>query len=348
MELYLFRPADFQLLYNCSNIDIDSVPLANRRHILEGVIMILLCAIYYILYIPCTLSICKHLDSTVYRLLLYGHTLGVRFAHGILAIQGAVFCSSPNFIYMCGLFIAFFWMSESTCELILVINRCLAIISPDLEKALFGVQCTNNLYNMDLTVAIAIPLMYIIFLIAFRIKMTAFRGQEIISQNEKMLFLQVLLISIFNFVASSTYSYMNYHLPSEWLIHFAQFSWLQIHGFPPVIYLVLNKTIRKDTQNMLLSTYYRIVGTNKSVVTMTLTMVTENYHLKFKSNPQEFARAAVLMLTDWKTRFVNEPAALSFVEYFEKTWLHSPLSGWYEGFSAYSSTNNGLESKMES
>uniref|UniRef100_A0A915DEN4 Transposase n=1 Tax=Ditylenchus dipsaci TaxID=166011 RepID=A0A915DEN4_9BILA len=51
------------------------------------------------------------------------------------------------------------------------------------------------------------------------------------------------------------------------------------------------------------------------------------------------------MLTDWKTRFVNEPAALSFVECFEKTWLHSPLSGWYEGFSAYSSTNNGLESK---
>uniref|UniRef100_A0A915E2E9 Uncharacterized protein n=1 Tax=Ditylenchus dipsaci TaxID=166011 RepID=A0A915E2E9_9BILA len=51
--------------------------------------------------------------------------------------------------------------------------------------------------------------------------------------------------------------------------------------------------------------------------------------------PQEFARAAVLMLTDWKTRFVNEPATLSFVEYFEKTWLHSPLSGWYEGFSAY-------------
>uniref|UniRef100_A0A915DRN8 Origin recognition complex subunit 1 n=1 Tax=Ditylenchus dipsaci TaxID=166011 RepID=A0A915DRN8_9BILA len=64
-----------------------------------------------------------------------------------------------------------------------------------------------------------------------------------------------------------------------------------------------------------------------------------------QDNPQEFARAAVLMLTDWKTRFVNEPAALSFVEYFEKTWLHSPLSGWYEGFSAYSSTNNGLESK---
>uniref|UniRef100_A0A915E0S2 TcdA/TcdB toxin pore forming domain-containing protein n=1 Tax=Ditylenchus dipsaci TaxID=166011 RepID=A0A915E0S2_9BILA len=63
------------------------------------------------------------------------------------------------------------------------------------------------------------------------------------------------------------------------------------------------------------------------------------------SSPQEFARAAVLMLTDWKTRFVNETAALNFVEYFEKTWLHSPLSGWYEGFSAYSSTNNGLESK---
>uniref|UniRef100_A0A915DJT8 CDC20/Fizzy WD40 domain-containing protein n=1 Tax=Ditylenchus dipsaci TaxID=166011 RepID=A0A915DJT8_9BILA len=52
-------------------------------------------------------------------------------------------------------------------------------------------------------------------------------------------------------------------------------------------------------------------------------------NVKRSRSPQEFARAAVLMLTDWKTRFVNEPAALSFVEYFEKTWLHSPLSGCY-------------------
>uniref|UniRef100_A0A915D9S8 Uncharacterized protein n=1 Tax=Ditylenchus dipsaci TaxID=166011 RepID=A0A915D9S8_9BILA len=51
------------------------------------------------------------------------------------------------------------------------------------------------------------------------------------------------------------------------------------------------------------------------------------------SSPHEFARAAVLMLADWRTRFANEPAALSFVEYFEKTWIHSPLNGWYEGFS---------------
>uniref|UniRef100_A0A914N844 Uncharacterized protein n=1 Tax=Meloidogyne incognita TaxID=6306 RepID=A0A914N844_MELIC len=28
----------------------------------------------------------------------------------------------------------------------------------------------------------------------------------------------------------------------------AHFSWLHIHGFPPVIYLILNKTVRNDTK----------------------------------------------------------------------------------------------------
>uniref|UniRef100_A0A915EEX8 Uncharacterized protein n=1 Tax=Ditylenchus dipsaci TaxID=166011 RepID=A0A915EEX8_9BILA len=64
------------------------------------------------------LSICKHLDLTVYRLLLWisitdmGILWVIGFVHGVLAIQGAVFCSLPNFIYICGLFISFLVVGE--------------------------------------------------------------------------------------------------------------------------------------------------------------------------------------------------------------------------------------------
>uniref|UniRef100_A0A915DL62 G-protein coupled receptors family 1 profile domain-containing protein n=1 Tax=Ditylenchus dipsaci TaxID=166011 RepID=A0A915DL62_9BILA len=34
------------------------------------------------------------------------------------------------------------------------------------------------------------------------------------------------------------------------VITFAQFCWFHIHGFPPVIYLVFNPTIRKDAKKM--------------------------------------------------------------------------------------------------
>uniref|UniRef100_A0A915DFK2 Uncharacterized protein n=1 Tax=Ditylenchus dipsaci TaxID=166011 RepID=A0A915DFK2_9BILA len=112
-------------------------------------------AFYLLLYTVYTMHLvhCKHLDLTVYRLLLWisitdmGILWVLGFAHGILAIQGAVFCSSPNFIYICGLFIRFFWLSESTCEMVLVFNRCLTTLSPRIEKALFGAVSASISYQ---------------------------------------------------------------------------------------------------------------------------------------------------------------------------------------------------------
>uniref|UniRef100_A0A915EAP6 Uncharacterized protein n=1 Tax=Ditylenchus dipsaci TaxID=166011 RepID=A0A915EAP6_9BILA len=48
MEVYLFRREKYLELYNCSFIDVDQVPLKNRQHVAEGVITIVLCAIYYV------------------------------------------------------------------------------------------------------------------------------------------------------------------------------------------------------------------------------------------------------------------------------------------------------------
>ncbi|KAI1705452.1 serpentine type 7TM GPCR chemoreceptor srt domain-containing protein [Ditylenchus destructor] len=314
MELFLFRPNEYERLYSCDSITIDDVPLEKRQHIAESVITIALCAIYYILYIPCIMSMYKHLDVPCYRLLFYmsitdcGILWMLGFLHGVLGILGAVFCSYPRLIYICGSIISGIWIAESVAEMSLSINRCLAIVSPTSEKFLFGgwrvfvwiaisagygtwwmffikpvlfsgihftwffnpyvgyrddtTETYNNVLHVvwDMTVALGIPLIYVIFAFILHAKtmifgrLSASQVRKNVSRRQKMMLLQVFLISVFNFIACSVYVYMMHVIPPELLIHFAQFCWLHIHGFPPVIYLALNKTIRDDTKRLMSST----------------------------------------------------------------------------------------------
>uniref|UniRef100_A0A914MF95 Uncharacterized protein n=1 Tax=Meloidogyne incognita TaxID=6306 RepID=A0A914MF95_MELIC len=45
----------------------------------------------------------------------------------------------------------------------------------------------------------------------------------------------------------------------EWLIIISQFAWFHVHGFPPIIYLFLNKTIREDCRLF----FFKIFKSNK-------------------------------------------------------------------------------------
>lgn len=45
------------------------------------------------------------------------------------------------------------------------------------------------------------------------------------------------------------------------------------------------------------------------------------------------------MITKWNEKF----NAADFATYFSNVWIYSPLNGWFEGFSPFCSTNNGLE-----
>ena len=73
------------------------------------------------------------------------------------------------------------------------------------------------------------------------------------------MFVQVLLISILNAFPAIMYVHMQHAKETnKILVAISQFGWLHIHGkkdkyilifnigFPPVIYLLLNKTIRQD------------------------------------------------------------------------------------------------------
>uniref|UniRef100_A0A915EFB4 Serpentine Receptor, class T n=1 Tax=Ditylenchus dipsaci TaxID=166011 RepID=A0A915EFB4_9BILA len=54
-----------------------------------------------------------------------------------MGITGSVYCTHPNFNYLCGICVNALWMAESSAEITLAINRCLVTVAPDIEKALF-------------------------------------------------------------------------------------------------------------------------------------------------------------------------------------------------------------------
>ncbi|KAI3418427.1 hypothetical protein GPALN_009752 [Globodera pallida] len=48
MELFFFRHAEYERLYNCTGLDIDSIPLERRQFVPESIAICVLCAIYYV------------------------------------------------------------------------------------------------------------------------------------------------------------------------------------------------------------------------------------------------------------------------------------------------------------
>ncbi|KAL3099895.1 hypothetical protein niasHS_001821 [Heterodera schachtii] len=70
-------------------------------------------------------------------------------------------------------------------------------------------------------------------------------------------FIQVLLISSMNTLTCSLYVYFQSHEVGQWMITLAEFIWLHLHGFPPVIYLTLNKTIRADCRLLYMKVFKR-------------------------------------------------------------------------------------------
>uniref|UniRef100_A0A915DWB7 Receptor ligand binding region domain-containing protein n=1 Tax=Ditylenchus dipsaci TaxID=166011 RepID=A0A915DWB7_9BILA len=92
----------------------------------------------------------------------------------------------------------------------------------------------HSAWNMIM--AFGLPLLYIVFCIVYFIKANVSVENKTMNKKEKMMLLQVLIISLLNFSACSVYIYMMYVIPSEFIMHFAQFCWLFIHSLPPWCY----------------------------------------------------------------------------------------------------------------
>uniref|UniRef100_A0A914H8P9 Uncharacterized protein n=1 Tax=Globodera rostochiensis TaxID=31243 RepID=A0A914H8P9_GLORO len=74
MELFFFRHAEYERLYNCTGLDIDSIPLERRQFVPESIAVCVLCAIYYVLYVPCMYSLWKHMrENSCYKFMIVDH-----------------------------------------------------------------------------------------------------------------------------------------------------------------------------------------------------------------------------------------------------------------------------------
>lgn len=133
--------------------------------------------------------------------------------------------------------------------------------------------------------AFAFPFVYIIFMVAMYFKFRVFKVNTIgteerahqhqhvenswgITEAEKKVFfvfnwnksntysshlsletfIQVLLISMLNTIPAITHVFLQQFkdFQSQFWIYLGYYLWLHLHGFPPVIYLTFNKTIRHD------------------------------------------------------------------------------------------------------
>ncbi|KAF7637843.1 hypothetical protein Mgra_00002818 [Meloidogyne graminicola] len=115
--------------------------------------------------------------------------------------------------------------------------------------------------------AIGSPIIYGSFIICFFFKSRELSNR--VTKEEKMVFIQVFIISMFNTFTGITYSYnMHYEVDGILPLMIAHFSWLHIHGFPPVIYLTLNKTVQTDTKTLLNKIYSRFKNSQNRVSTI--------------------------------------------------------------------------------
>nr|CAD2195158.1 unnamed protein product [Meloidogyne enterolobii] len=111
MEYILWNRNEFDIIYNCTGINVDVIPFEKRRYPIAAIICILLGFIYYPLYFPCLYSFCKNRNrNPCYKLLIYLSILDLSilwiptFAVGISSLNGVVYCTSPIFTYIAGCF----------------------------------------------------------------------------------------------------------------------------------------------------------------------------------------------------------------------------------------------------
>nr|CAD2197420.1 unnamed protein product [Meloidogyne enterolobii] len=159
MEVYFFKPDEYERLYNCSSYDIDQIPLEKRRHEWLGIFFFSLSIIYEILYIPCMFSIWKRMkNSHCYKIMF---CIGVvdmltllcnGLLTGYLGYFGYVFCSSPRLIYIAGAYGLGCWCAESVMEVVLAINRCAELWSDILAEKWFS--------GKKLVIWMVIPIIY--------------------------------------------------------------------------------------------------------------------------------------------------------------------------------------------
>ncbi|KAI1710658.1 serpentine type 7TM GPCR chemoreceptor srt domain-containing protein [Ditylenchus destructor] len=118
----------------------------------------------------------------------------------------------------------------------------------------------HNLHHSvhNITVLSGLIGLYAVFVIVLTVKTSSYvKSSAYQSQStskkvfQKASFIQVFVICFVNASAAGIYVYMQFFRISDVIIVFGQLFWICAHGIPSVIYLAMNKTIRKECLRMI-------------------------------------------------------------------------------------------------
>uniref|UniRef100_A0A1I7Y8W4 G_PROTEIN_RECEP_F1_2 domain-containing protein n=1 Tax=Steinernema glaseri TaxID=37863 RepID=A0A1I7Y8W4_9BILA len=145
MEKFLFRPAIYERLYNCSYMNTSGwTSFAMPRPIL-GSICIGIGCINLLAYGLCLPIVWKPMffRNSCFKIMFFLGVLdsicivGSSIVTGCLHLSGTVFCLAPNLQYICGCALVGCWFGECFGCALLAFNRCIDFILPDTSARLF-------------------------------------------------------------------------------------------------------------------------------------------------------------------------------------------------------------------
>ncbi|CAD5233296.1 unnamed protein product [Bursaphelenchus xylophilus] len=146
MDLYLFKPDDFNRLYNCNLYDTEIFPREERRLRVIGLLCLPPGILSVVLYFVCIYAMLQKqlIKLPTYKLMLfmaffhlYGCILGGFFIP-YLFYEAPVYCESPDFIYLAGAYCTASWIGGTITSTILSFNRCCEMYDHTLAHWLFA------------------------------------------------------------------------------------------------------------------------------------------------------------------------------------------------------------------
>nr|CAD2177509.1 unnamed protein product [Meloidogyne enterolobii] len=135
-------------------------------------------------------------------------------------------------------------------------------INPFQSYPTVKVDITNYINPMtiyyDTFLTFGFPAFYLLFILLFLFRLKEVRAISNVSQRswKISMFFQVSIIIGLNISCTLLFSIMQYLPISQALILFGYYTNYFVFGFPPVIYLIFNKTIRTDCRIMLGSIFF--------------------------------------------------------------------------------------------
>uniref|UniRef100_A0A914CG19 Uncharacterized protein n=1 Tax=Acrobeloides nanus TaxID=290746 RepID=A0A914CG19_9BILA len=190
---------------------------------------------------------------------------------GVQCALGAHFCTHPALFFWAGALATAGWYSVSLTCVILAVDRFLEMCWPRAARIVFS---GKRVYYW-----LALPIVYILFAffhVPFVYNSERFAhftdpyvGIQGMSGNPAFT-IQAMCICIEMFIAALIYVYNQFFLLPDFIEVIAQVSWIGIHGDTPIVYLLLNASLRKSVFKMLHIPTSDITASNTAVVAMVM------------------------------------------------------------------------------